>query len=61
VTLGVLLEYTDEFLIPKMAEMMDEKIGTNNETLLGKMDAMMDEKINKATAKLSYDLKSYID
>ena len=27
VTLGILLEYTDEFLMPKMGEMMDEKIG----------------------------------
>ncbi len=46
VTLGVLLQFTDEFLIPKMTEVMGE---------------MMDEKIALANAKLTHDLKIYID
>lgn len=49
VTLGVLLEYTDEFLIPTMSDLMDEKI-------LGvKSDLKSD------MASMEHRLKSYID
>ena len=53
VTLGVLLEFTDEFLIPKMGEMMDEKIGASEKRMI--------ENINSVTGKLNHDLKVYID
>ena len=52
ITLGTLLEYTDEFLIPKMGEMMDEKIGK------------LDEKIDKVDArvgKLRSDLIDHVE
>lgn len=53
VTLGLLLEFTDDFLIPKMSEMMDEKIKTGN--------ALLEEKIKTGNANLEHNLKSYID
>ena len=49
VTIGVLLEYTDEILLPKMSELMDEKIAAS--------EARMDLKLGK----LEYNLKSYVD
>jgi len=56
VTLGVLLEYTDEFLIPKMAEIMDEKLNESDR----KIDKRFGE-IDKRFGELEYNLKSYID
>ena len=57
VTLGILLEYTDEFLMPKiydtMGAMMDEKIGVAN--------AKLEQKMKAGNAKLEHNLKSYID
>lgn len=53
VTLGVLLEFTDEFLIPKMGELMDEKINTA-------IDAS-EKRMMLAMGKLNHDLKVYID
>jgi len=49
VTLGVLLEYTDEFLIPKICEIMDDKLKVERNETKGAM------------AKLEHNLKSYID
>lgn len=53
ITLGVLLEYTDEFLIPKMSELMDEKIVASEQRI--------GERMNDRIGKLEYDLKSYVD
>lgn len=47
VTLGTLLEYTDEFLIPKMGEMMDEKFGILDKRIDG-----LDGKIGKLRNEL---------
>lgn len=46
VTLGVLLEYTDEFLIPRMSDLMDEKL---------------EEKFDKKLAVQTHELKDYVD
>ena len=53
VTLGLLLEYTDGFLIPRLSDVMDEKIMASEQR--------MDERMNERMGKLEYDLKSYID
>ncbi len=60
VTLGVLLEFTDDFLIPKMGEMMDEKIEKGLQAFEVRFEAKMDGKINTATGKLNHDLKEFI-
>ncbi len=49
VTLGVLLEYTDEFLLPRIGEMFQDS------------EKRMKEEINAANGKLNHDLKVYID
>lgn len=49
ITMGVLLEYTDEFLIPKFSELMDYKL----ESVNGEWD--------KKFASQTHELKSYID
>lgn len=46
VTLGLLLQYTDEFLIPTMSDLIDQKL---------------DEKFKVNNAQLEHNLKSYID
>lgn len=45
VTLGVLLEYTDSFLIPRLTEIMDERFA----------------KVDLRFAEQEYRLKDYID
>lgn len=49
ITLGVLLEYTDEFLIPKIAEFIKEE------------NTAMEQRLRKENAGMEYRLKSYID
>jgi len=58
VTLGLLLEFTDEFLIPRFSELMDQRI---DEKVPKIFDARFDAKIGPALAKLEYNLKTYID
>lgn len=57
ITLGVLLEYTDKFLIPKMSDLMDEKIAASEQ----RIDKRMNESMNERMGKLEYNLKSYVD
>ena len=57
VTLGLMLEYTDEFLIPKIGEVVDEKINMS----ITKLEQNINEKINISHAKLEHNLKDYID
>lgn len=45
-------EFADEFLIPRMDEMIKESEGRLNERI---------DNLGKRVAKLEYDLKSYID
>ncbi|MBI5728790.1 MAG: hypothetical protein HY983_00900 [Candidatus Magasanikbacteria bacterium] len=59
VTLGVLLEYTDSFLMPKMVDIMDERFAKVNERF-DKMDERFKETDNKI-ARNEYNLKVYID
>ena len=53
VTLGVLLEYTDEFLMPKIVEITKDTISEE----LGKFKDYTDRRFGK----LENNLKSYID
>jgi hypothetical protein len=53
VTLGVLLEYTDEFLIPKMYEMTQEMIQDEH---IGMVKILKEE-----IAKSTHEIKSYMD
>ena len=53
VTLGVLFEFTDQVLIPRMADLMDVKIGDK----LG----VFKEEINEKFATTEHNLKTYID
>lgn len=53
VTMGVLLEYTDQFLIPAMSEIIKGESGTIKTEIKTEMKAEM--------AKLEHNLKSYID
>lgn len=46
VTLGVLLDYTDEFLIPKITEIVTD---------------IVEISVNKSNASLKHELKEYID
>src|SRR3989338_7566190 len=46
VTLGVLLDYTEEILMPAMSKLIDDKL---------------DEKLKSSNAKLENNLKTYID
>lgn len=68
VTLGVLLEYTDEFFIPRFAELMDEKIGESEKRMDKKMDEKMgasekrlNANLDRKLAEHTYELKDYID
>ncbi len=67
VTLGTLLEYTDEFLIPKMSDLMDEKLDTVKNELKVEMTQMrqdmsqMSKEFNSDLGKVNHDLKVYID
>lgn len=56
VTLGLLLEYTDEFLIPRMAEMVEE----NNQRMDLRMNGMKKELIEEIRAS-EHRLKTYVD
>ena len=46
VTLGLLLEYTDDFLLPKMTEIVHDTVN---------------DIVDKKNAQLEYKLKTYID
>ncbi len=52
VTLGVLLEFTDEFLIPKMGELMDEKIKIWNASLDHSLKSYIDDKLANYTSDI---------
>lgn len=52
VTLGTLLEYTDEFLIPKMGEMMDEKMDEKIGKLRSDLIDHVDRQIEKAKSEI---------
>ena len=53
ITMGVLLESYDHFLIPAMSDMMDDKIKAS--------EGRMDQKLKESNAGLENRLKSYID
>ncbi|MBI4135326.1 hypothetical protein HY477_01160 [Candidatus Uhrbacteria bacterium] len=52
VTLGVLLEFTDELLIPKMSELMDEKIKVGNASLEHNLKSYIDDKLADYTSDI---------
>ncbi len=54
VTLGVLLEYTDEFLIPRFADVVKEIVPSIIKELVPPM-------IKEANGQLTHELKVYID
>ena len=58
VTVGILLEYTDEFLIPKIADIVDETV---NRVVDKKIDEKVAPLIDQKNAELKYELKTYID
>ena len=49
VTFGILLEYTEEVLIPRFSDVVDDKIKES------------EERMDKKFAKYNYELKDYID
>ena len=49
VTMGVLLEYTDDFLIPRFADIVDDRVKESEERTAKKMSLM------------EHNLKAYID
>lgn len=49
VTLGILLEYTEEVLIPRFSDVVDDKIKES------------EERIDQKFAKYNHELKDYID
>ena len=53
VTMGLLLEYTDDFLLPKMADIIDDRLGKTEDTL--------NKTIDQKNAQLEFHLKEYID
>lgn len=57
VTMGLLLEYTDEFLIPKFSQLMDNKVQENNKIL----ENNLKDYIDKNNAKQEYNMKDYFD
>ncbi|MBD3311471.1 MAG: hypothetical protein GF349_03175 [Candidatus Magasanikbacteria bacterium] len=59
VTLEVLLEYTDQFLIPKISDLIDDRF----EQIDKRFDMVDDrfEQIDKRFYTQEHDLKSYID
>lgn len=52
VTLGVLLEYTDEFLIPRLSEMIDERMNERMGKLEYNLKSYVDRKFVDHTAEL---------
>jgi hypothetical protein len=66
VTLGLLLEYTDEFLIPKVSEIVESKVSEIveskvSEIVESKVSEIVDKKINTALGVFGHNLKAYID
>ncbi len=49
VTLGVLLEYTDEFLLPRIGEMFEDS------------EKRLKKYVNEENGQLKHELKTYID
>ncbi len=64
VTLSVLFEFTDQVLIPRMADLMDVKINENlgvfKEEINEKFEGF-EKKMNKKFANHEYNMKTYID
>ena len=60
VTLGVLLEYTDSFLLPRMSDIIEKKL-ENAISGLKKEMAEMRVEFKKDLAAMKYDLKDYVD
>ncbi len=59
VTLGVLLEYTDDFLIPKISDIMDEKFKSRDEKINNLENGL--KNLDNKVSKFEYNLKVYID
>ncbi len=53
VTLGVLFEFTEEVLLPRMSDLMEEKIIQS--------EVRTEGRLQKALAQQTHDLKDYID
>lgn len=53
VTMNLLFEFTDEVLLPRMSDLMDDK--------LDKRFAQLDLELDKRFAQQNYELKDYID
>lgn len=54
VTVGLLLEYTNEFLIPKMVKIIDERLEE-------KLEQKLEQKLKTHFAGFEHRLKDYID
>lgn len=52
VTMGILLEYTDEFLIPRFADIIEESIRKSNGELKHELKTYIDEKFEHYTADI---------
>jgi hypothetical protein len=52
VTLGLLLEYTDEFLIPRLSDVIDDKIKTANAGQESRIKSYMDDKLADYTSDI---------
>lgn len=63
VTLGLLLEYTDDFLLPKISDLMDERIKINNVKLEHKFETLEHkfETLEHKISQTEHNLKVYID
>lgn len=57
VTLGVLLEYTDGFLIPKISDLISESEKRVKSELRGELRG----DINSSEGRIKHELKEYID
>lgn len=57
VTMGLLLEFTEDILIPRIGDMMDEKMDRRFDAFETKMDEKMDKKFKA----VEHNLKDYVD
>jgi poly-D-alanine transfer protein DltD len=68
VTMGLLLEFTEDILIPRLSEVVDEKMDKRFDAFEVKMDKKFDEfdikidgKLKKMKAEIEHSLKAYVD
>lgn len=61
VTIGLLLQYADEFLIPRFSEMMSEMMDEKLNKGFSQFSKNLDEKLDKRFAAHTNELKQYVE